>query len=128
MVGTFTALDGEQPRFLNIWVYESVDERAQIRADAVKQGVWPPKGEPRQPHQDDLDALRSAAALAADVILAPAVGHQRQRGPTGPVFPNSSRSHLAHRRRRWRQGRRKGLFNHRAQLAIGDFSAPHEVR
>lgn len=46
MVGTFTALAGEQPRLLNIWVYQSVDERAQIRADAVKQGVWPPKGGP----------------------------------------------------------------------------------
>ena len=46
MVGAFTALDGEQPRFLNIWAYQSVDARAQIRADAVKQGVWPPKGGP----------------------------------------------------------------------------------
>jgi NIPSNAP len=44
--GVFTALDGEQPRFLNIWAYKSVDERAKIRADAVAQGVWPPKGGP----------------------------------------------------------------------------------
>jgi NIPSNAP len=46
MIGAFTALDGEQPRFLNIWAYQSVDERARIRAEAVKQGVWPPKGGP----------------------------------------------------------------------------------
>jgi len=46
MIGAFTALDGEQPRFLNIWAYQSVDERAQIRAEAVKQGVWPPEGGP----------------------------------------------------------------------------------
>jgi hypothetical protein len=46
MIGAFTALDGEQPRFLNIWAYQSVDERAAIRADAVKQGVWPPVGGP----------------------------------------------------------------------------------
>jgi hypothetical protein len=44
--GAFTALDGEQPRFLNIWSYTSVDERSRIRAEAVKQGVWPPKGGP----------------------------------------------------------------------------------
>ena len=46
MVGAFTALDGNQPRFLNIWAYQSVDERAVIRANAVKQGVWPPAGGP----------------------------------------------------------------------------------
>lgn len=45
-LGVFTALDGEQPRFLNIWAYDSVDARAKIRADAVAQGVWPPKGGP----------------------------------------------------------------------------------
>lgn len=45
-VGAFSAIDGEQPRFLNIWAYQSVDERAKIRADAVAQGVWPPKGGP----------------------------------------------------------------------------------
>jgi hypothetical protein len=46
LVGAFTALDGEQPRFLNIWAYASVDERARIRAEAVQKGVWPPKGGP----------------------------------------------------------------------------------
>lgn len=46
MIGAFTALDGEQPRLLNIWAYDSVDARAQIRAEAVKQGVWPPVGGP----------------------------------------------------------------------------------
>lgn len=45
-LGVFTALDGEQPRFLNIWAYSSVDERAKVRADAVAQGLWPPKGGP----------------------------------------------------------------------------------
>lgn len=46
LVGAFTALDGEQPRFLNIWAYASLDERARVRADAVAQGLWPPKGGP----------------------------------------------------------------------------------
>jgi hypothetical protein len=45
MVGAFTALDGEQPRFLDLGL-PGVDERAQIRAAAVRQGVWPPKGGP----------------------------------------------------------------------------------
>lgn len=45
-LGVFTALDGDQPRFLNIWAYQSVDERARIRGDAVAQGVWPPRGGP----------------------------------------------------------------------------------
>ena len=40
------ALDGTVPRFLNIWPYKSVDERSRIRAEAVKDGIWPPKGGP----------------------------------------------------------------------------------
>jgi len=46
LIGAFTALDGEQPRFLNIWAYDSLEQRSQVRADAVKQGIWPPKGGP----------------------------------------------------------------------------------
>lgn len=40
------ALDGVTPRFLNIWPYPSLDARSRARADAVAQGVWPPKGGP----------------------------------------------------------------------------------
>jgi hypothetical protein len=46
MVGAFTALDGEQPRFLNIWAYDTLEDRARIRGEAVQKGVWPPKGGP----------------------------------------------------------------------------------
>jgi hypothetical protein len=46
LVGAFTALDGPQPRFLNVWAYESLDERARVRAEAVQKGLWPPKGGP----------------------------------------------------------------------------------
>ena len=46
LVGAMYALDGTVPRFLNIWPYKSVDERSRIRAEAVKDGVWPPKGGP----------------------------------------------------------------------------------
>lgn len=46
LVGAFVALDGAQPRFLNVWAYDSLDQRAQVRADAVARGLWPPKGGP----------------------------------------------------------------------------------
>jgi hypothetical protein len=40
-----TTLDGP-PRFTHIWPYPSLDTRATIRASAVAQGIWPPKGGP----------------------------------------------------------------------------------
>ncbi|MFM0049124.1 NIPSNAP family protein [Caballeronia grimmiae] len=46
LIGAMFALDGAVPRFLNIWPYKSVDERSRIRAEAVKDGIWPPKGGP----------------------------------------------------------------------------------
>lgn len=64
MIGAFTALDGEQPRFLNIWAYDSVDQRAQIRAQAVQQGIWPPVGGPA-----NLTKMRST--LAAPLPFSP---------------------------------------------------------
>jgi hypothetical protein len=39
------ALDGPL-RFTNIWAYPSLDARSKARADAVAQGLWPPKGGP----------------------------------------------------------------------------------
>ena len=39
------ALDGPL-RFTNIWSYPTLDARSQARADAVAQGIWPPKGGP----------------------------------------------------------------------------------
>ena len=35
---------GEANRFVHIWPYSSLDQRAAIRAQAVQQGVWPPGG------------------------------------------------------------------------------------
>lgn len=64
MIGAFTALDGVQPRFLNLWAYDSVDARAQIRADAVKQGVWPPVGGPA-------NLTKMVSTLAAPVPFSP---------------------------------------------------------
>ncbi len=39
------ALDGT-PRITHIWPSRTLDERSKARADAVKAGVWPPKGGP----------------------------------------------------------------------------------
>ncbi|TYL48835.1 NIPSNAP family protein [Marinomonas sp. IMCC 4694] len=39
------SLDGG-PRFTQIWPYKSANERAEIRAKTVAEGVWPPKGGP----------------------------------------------------------------------------------
>ncbi len=30
--------------FIHIWAYSSLDQRAAVRAEAVKKGVWPPQG------------------------------------------------------------------------------------
>jgi hypothetical protein len=39
------ALDGPL-RFTNIWPYPTLDARSKARADAVAQGIWPPKSGP----------------------------------------------------------------------------------
>jgi len=44
-VAAMVALDGPL-RFTNIWAYRSLDERSTIRAQAVADGIWPPKGGP----------------------------------------------------------------------------------
>jgi hypothetical protein len=44
-VMAMVALDGPL-RFTNIWAYPSLDARSKARADAVAQGIWPPKGGP----------------------------------------------------------------------------------
>ena len=38
------AVSGVVPRFMHIWPFRSLNDRMSIRADAVKQGVWPPPG------------------------------------------------------------------------------------
>jgi len=35
---------GEANRFIHIWAYHSLDQRAEVRAKAVQLGVWPPGG------------------------------------------------------------------------------------
>jgi hypothetical protein len=55
------ALDGTTPRFMNIWPYQSLDQRQQARAAAVAEGIWPPKGGPQH-----LTTLHSSFYLPAD--------------------------------------------------------------
>lgn len=40
------ALDGP-PRFTHIWPFESMNQRAEVRAESVAKGIWPPKGGPQ---------------------------------------------------------------------------------
>ncbi|MCW6506929.1 NIPSNAP family protein [Lichenifustis flavocetrariae] len=47
LVTNMYALDGA-PRITHIWSFESLEERARLRADAYGAGVWPPKGGPDQ--------------------------------------------------------------------------------
>ncbi|MBI4593479.1 MAG: NIPSNAP family protein, partial [Candidatus Rokubacteria bacterium] len=35
---------GQANGFVHVWAYASLDQRAQVRAEAVKKGVWPPPG------------------------------------------------------------------------------------
>ena len=35
---------GQLNRFVHVWAYESLDQRAKVRAEAAAKGVWPPKG------------------------------------------------------------------------------------
>lgn len=44
-VVAMVALDGPL-RFTNIWAYPTLDARSKGRAEAVAQGIWPPKGGP----------------------------------------------------------------------------------
>ena len=44
-VVAMVALDGPL-RFTNIWAYPTLEARSKVRADAVAQGIWPPKGGP----------------------------------------------------------------------------------
>ena len=38
---------GELNRFVHIWAYESLNQRQEVRAEAIETGVWPPAGSPK---------------------------------------------------------------------------------
>ena len=62
-VGAMVALDG-MPRFTNIWAYPSLDARSKARADAVAQGIWPPKGGPAWLTTDMVSTIALATAVS----------------------------------------------------------------
>jgi hypothetical protein len=43
-LATFLYTTDGAPRITHIWPYRTLDERAAVRAAAVKDGIWPPKG------------------------------------------------------------------------------------
>ena len=46
LLTAMTSVTGTVSRFMHIWPYTSLDERARLRAKAVEDGVWPPPGGP----------------------------------------------------------------------------------
>jgi hypothetical protein len=62
-VVAMVALDGPL-RFTNIWAYPSLQARSQARADAVAQGIWPPKGGPAWLTTDMTSTIAMATATS----------------------------------------------------------------
>lgn len=57
------ALDGPL-RFTNIWAYPTLDARSKARADAVAQGIWPPKGGPANLTTNMLSTIAMPTAVS----------------------------------------------------------------
>jgi len=62
-VVAMVALDGTL-RFTNIWAYSSLDARSKARADAVAQGIWPPKGGPAHLTTDMVSTIGLPTAVS----------------------------------------------------------------
>lgn len=62
-VVAMVALDGPL-RFTNIWAYPSLDARSKARADAVSQGIWPPKGGPAHLTTDMVSTIALPTAVS----------------------------------------------------------------
>ena len=62
-VVAMVALDGPL-RFTNIWAYASLNERSRIRAEAVAQGLWPPKGGPAHLTLDMVSTIAQPMAIS----------------------------------------------------------------
>lgn len=62
-VVAMVALDGPL-RFTNIWAYASLNQRSQVRADAVAQGIWPPKGGPAHLSTDMFSTIALPTAVS----------------------------------------------------------------
>jgi NIPSNAP len=61
LLAAMVAVTGAAIRFLHIWPYKTVDERARLRAKAVADGVWPPPGGPSHLLSQQADIYLPAA-------------------------------------------------------------------
>jgi hypothetical protein len=61
LLAAMHSITGTVTRFIHIWPYAGLDERARLRAKAVADKVWPPPGGP-----DHLMVMKSDIYLAAD--------------------------------------------------------------
>lgn len=44
LVGVMGSITGKGPRVLQIWPYETIQQRFDVRAEATRAGIWPPAG------------------------------------------------------------------------------------
>ena len=51
---------GRLLKFVHIWAYESLNQRAEVRAEAIARGIWPPSG-----RRETLKSQQSKILLAA---------------------------------------------------------------
>jgi hypothetical protein len=61
LLAAMHSITGTVTRFMHIWPYANLEERARLRAEAVADKVWPPPGGP-----DHLTAMQSEIYLPAD--------------------------------------------------------------
>jgi hypothetical protein len=61
LLAAMHSITGTVTRFMHIWPYANLEERARLRAKAAGDKVWPPPGGP-----DHLTAMRSDIYLPAD--------------------------------------------------------------
>jgi len=61
LLAAMHSITGTVTRFMHIWPYANLEERARLRAKAVADKVWPPPGGP-----DHLKAMQSEIYLPAD--------------------------------------------------------------
>jgi hypothetical protein len=61
LLAAMHSITGAVTRFMHIWPYAGLDERARLRAKAVADKVWPPPGGP-----DHFTAMQSDIYLPAD--------------------------------------------------------------
>ena len=61
LLAAMTSVTGAVTRFMHIWPYKSLDERARLRAKSIADGVWPPPGGPDQLAAQQTDIYLPAA-------------------------------------------------------------------